>query len=98
MRCDSLWTAEIGEAMDFLSERRAFFFGLKQLKDPFQILKIATEQPLSAIITQVSIPVPPRAHTPRPTRAAPMQNWQPCAGRLHDVHDTGAITPPLLDF
>jgi len=40
MRCDSSWSADFDEALDFLSERRAYFFGIKELKNSFQILKV----------------------------------------------------------
>jgi hypothetical protein len=53
MRCDSTWGADINEALDFLSERRAFFFGMKELKNSFQILKVALEAPLPSFIPQL---------------------------------------------
>jgi hypothetical protein len=53
MRCDSTWSADINEAMDFLSERRAFIFGMKQLNNSFHILKVALEAPLPAFIPQL---------------------------------------------
>jgi len=53
MRCDSTWGADINEALDFLSEQRAFFFGMKELKNPFHILKVALSAHLPAPIPQL---------------------------------------------
>jgi hypothetical protein len=39
MRCDSMWTDDINEALDFLSARRVVLFGLKELKAAFNVLK-----------------------------------------------------------
>jgi CheY-like chemotaxis protein len=40
MRCDSVWTADINEALNFRSFQRAFCFGMNELQDPFQVLQI----------------------------------------------------------
>jgi CheY-like chemotaxis protein len=40
MRCDSVWTADINEALNFHSFRRAVSFGMNELRDPFQVLQI----------------------------------------------------------
>jgi hypothetical protein len=56
MRCDSTWSANINEALDFFSERRAFLFGMKELDDPFRILKIAAETLLPVPIPQLVFP------------------------------------------
>jgi hypothetical protein len=40
MRCDSMWSDDINEALDFLSARRAVFFGMKELTAEFHILQI----------------------------------------------------------
>jgi hypothetical protein len=40
MRCDSIWSDDMDEALDFLSARRAVFFGMKELTAEFQILQI----------------------------------------------------------
>ena len=37
IRCDSAWSLDCNEAMDFLSVRRAVSFGMKELKDSFQV-------------------------------------------------------------
>jgi hypothetical protein len=39
MRCDSGWTVDCDEALDFLSVRRAVSFGMKELKDSFQVVQ-----------------------------------------------------------
>lgn len=70
MRCDSSWGADINEALDFLSERRAFFFGMKELKNPFQILKVVPEAaPLPAFIPQLVLFGGSRVHFASPVRA-----------------------------
>jgi hypothetical protein len=56
MRCDSSWSADINEALDFLSERRAIFFGMKELEDSFRILKVKLEASLPAFIPQLILP------------------------------------------
>jgi hypothetical protein len=53
IRCDSTWSADLNEALDFLSERRAFFFGMKELGNSFQILKVASGAPLPMFIPQL---------------------------------------------
>jgi hypothetical protein len=40
IRCDSMWSDDIHEALDFLSARRAVFYGMKELKAEFHILQI----------------------------------------------------------
>jgi CheY-like chemotaxis protein len=54
MRCDSIWTADINEALNFLSVRRAVSFGMKELKDPFQVLQIGKNDPVGAVIITIS--------------------------------------------
>jgi CheY-like chemotaxis protein len=44
MRCDSRWTADIKEALNFLSFKRAVSFGMNELKDSFQVLQIEESQ------------------------------------------------------
>jgi len=39
MRLDSAWTTDIGEAFDFLSAKRAIFFGMKELRVSFRIMQ-----------------------------------------------------------
>ena len=52
IRCDSLWTLDTSEALDFGSVQRAVFFGLKELKDSFQVLKVDATG-LSTFITSI---------------------------------------------
>ena len=40
MRVDSLWTENINMALDFLSVMRAVSYGLKELKDSFNIVQL----------------------------------------------------------
>jgi hypothetical protein len=97
MRCDSTWTVDVTEALDFLSERRAFFWGMKELKHSFQILKIAVEDFLT-VIPRLTIPTD-RARAIRPTRAAyrmdeqslPLQKCQPYADRFSDNAPLGEL-------
>ena len=44
MRCDSVWTVDINEALNFLSFQRAVSFGMNELRDPFQVLQIEESQ------------------------------------------------------
>ncbi len=52
IRCDSLWTLDIAEALDFGSVQRAIFFGLKELKNSFQVLQVDSTG-LSVFITAI---------------------------------------------
>jgi hypothetical protein len=70
MRCDSTWSADINEALDFFSERRAFFFGMKELGDPFRILKITAETTLPVFIPQPVLPESPHVRLADRIRAA----------------------------
>jgi len=40
MRCDSMWSDDMDEALDFLSAPRAVFYGMKELKAEFYLLQI----------------------------------------------------------
>jgi hypothetical protein len=40
MRCDSLWSDDINDALDFLSAPRAVFYGMKELKAEFYLIQI----------------------------------------------------------
>ena len=70
MRCDSTWSADINEALDFLSERRAFFYGLKELGDSYTIIKIVAETLLPILVPQLILPKSPCGRPARPVRAA----------------------------
>jgi hypothetical protein len=50
MRCDSMWTEEFHEAMDFLSVRSAVAFGMKELRDSFQLMRIESNE-FSGVVT-----------------------------------------------
>lgn len=79
MRCDSMWTADIDEALDFLSAQRAVCFGLKELKASFQILQIE-----SNALSDPSIMIIPQLQWSKPsftTRAACGQIVLPKTGR-----------------
>jgi hypothetical protein len=59
MRCDSMWTVDINEALDFLSVQRAVFFGMKELKDSFQVVQMELSgfsSPVTVMITQPQWP------------------------------------------
>ena len=43
MRVDSLWTENINLALDFLSVMRAVSYGLKELKDSFNIVQLGPD-------------------------------------------------------
>jgi hypothetical protein len=70
MRCDSTWSADINEALDFLSERRATFFGLKDSEDSFRILKVGAKTLLPPLIPQLILSKIPCAHLPVPLHVA----------------------------
>ncbi|HTB85442.1 MAG TPA: hypothetical protein VK742_17480 [Candidatus Sulfotelmatobacter sp.] len=40
MRCDSMWSDDMDEALNFLSAPRAVFYGMKELKAEFHLLQI----------------------------------------------------------
>jgi CheY-like chemotaxis protein len=54
MRCDSVWTANINEALNFHSVRRAISFGMKELKEPFRVLQIRKNDLLGTVIIAIS--------------------------------------------
>jgi CheY-like chemotaxis protein len=54
MRCDSLWTLDIKEALNFLSVRRAISFGMNELKDSFRVLQIEESNLLGNVIIAIS--------------------------------------------
>jgi two-component system chemotaxis response regulator CheY len=54
MRCDSVWTAKINEALNFSSVRRAISFGMKELKEPFRVLQIRKNDLLGTVIIAIS--------------------------------------------
>ena len=39
LRCDSSWSTDLAEALDFISIRRATIYGLTELKDAFQLMQ-----------------------------------------------------------
>jgi len=70
MRCDSTWSAEISEAFDFLSERAATFFALKEMVDSFRVVKVGAETLLPLLVAQVSLARSPGARLAGPVRVA----------------------------
>jgi hypothetical protein len=59
MRCDSMWTTDINEALSFYSVQGAIFFGMKELGDSFQILQMESvgfSAPITTIIAQPQWP------------------------------------------
>lgn len=54
MRCDSLWTADVNEALDFRSVQRASFFGLKELKDAFRVMQME----LNGLLSPAPLTIP----------------------------------------
>jgi hypothetical protein len=59
MRCDSMWTADMEEALNFLSVQRAVFYGMKELKDPFQVMRIEAGGRAGAVTITISNPLWP---------------------------------------
>ena len=55
VRCDSLWTPEFKEALDFLSVQGAICWGVKELKASFQIVKIQ----MNRVLGSIKIVIPP---------------------------------------
>jgi hypothetical protein len=59
VRCDSSWSSDFNEALDFLSVRRAVSFGLKELKDAFQVRRAEANGlpgPVLIVIANLSWP------------------------------------------
>jgi len=54
MRCDSMWTTDFNEAMDFLSVRRAVAFGMKELKNSFQVMRVEPGRLVGAVVIAIS--------------------------------------------
>ena len=54
MRCDSQWTLDVNEALDFLSVQRAVSFGMTELKNPFQVVQRESNDLPGAIIITIS--------------------------------------------
>lgn len=55
VRCDSLWTVEFKEALDFLSVQGAICWGVKELKASFQIVKVQ----MNRVLGSIKIVIPP---------------------------------------
>jgi hypothetical protein len=55
MRCDSTWSLDFNEALDFLSVQRAIFWGMKELKTSFEVVKMRTNR----LLGSVKIVIPP---------------------------------------
>ena len=71
IRCDSVWTVDINEALNFRSIQRAVSFGMNELKDPFQVLQIEKNDHSSSVISTITNShVPPnlvvKVHVPLP--------------------------------
>jgi two-component system chemotaxis response regulator CheY len=71
IRCDSVWTVDINEALNFRSIQRAVSFGMNELKDPFQVLQIEKNDHSGVVISAVTnLHVPPnlivKVHVPLP--------------------------------
>jgi len=54
IRCDSEWTLDVNEALDFLSVRRAVSFGMMQLKTAFQVVRCEPNRLPCAVIFAMS--------------------------------------------
>ena len=71
IRCDSSWSSEISGALDFMTVRRATLFGLSELKEEFQLLKVEADGIQSRVPTTIGkLPVIKTATAPRPVRLA----------------------------
>jgi len=101
IRCDSSWSSDITEALDFISVRRATLFGLTELKDAFQLLQLEADglqSCVSAILGK--LPVIKTAAAPRPVRANRtsyvVREILERTGLWQDRRTVGEILPPLL--
>ncbi|HEV2694373.1 MAG TPA: hypothetical protein VG347_15885 [Verrucomicrobiae bacterium] len=73
IRCDSSWTSEFAEALDFISVHRATVYGLTELKDAFQLVQVEAGGPQSRRSTIVRLlPVIKMIPATRPARAGRM--------------------------
>jgi hypothetical protein len=54
IRCDSNWTLDRNEALDFLTVKRAVSFGMKELKDSFQVMQIEPDDLQGTVILAIS--------------------------------------------
>jgi hypothetical protein len=55
IRCDSQWTLEFKEALDFLSVQSAICWGVKELKTSFEVVKIQ----MNRVLASIKIVIPP---------------------------------------
>ena len=80
IRCDSKWTLDMNEALDFLSVRRAVSFGMTELKNSFQVVQresnglpgaliIAISNLLRPECSQLALKVPVKNAMPEPKTA-----------------------------
>jgi hypothetical protein len=54
IRCDSSWTSDRNEALDFFTVKRAVSFGMKELKDSFQVIRIEPGDLKGTVILAIS--------------------------------------------
>jgi hypothetical protein len=95
IRCDSLWTLNFSEALDFLSLERAVYWGRKELKTPFEVIKAGQNQFLDSIEIAVLPLLWPKAsdlasgsRLRRPARNSALRAGPVCSA---------APTPPLTN-
>jgi hypothetical protein len=94
MRCDSMWTTDINEALSFYSVQGAIFFGMKELGDSFQILQMESVGFSAPITTIISQPQWPKIQVlfAQPTRF--QKQILPQDFRSQTLKDGSRILPP----
>jgi hypothetical protein len=70
IRCDSSWSSDFAEALDFLSIRRAITYGLTQLKEVFQLVQVDLDGLHSHIAITRQLPEMKVLTPSRPVRLA----------------------------
>jgi len=102
VRCDSMWTWDFNEALDFLSAQRARCWGLKELKSSFQVLSVQANRVLGSI--KIVIPqllkskVSGTPRTVRGSRLVQRPATRPCFGgkAFHGENFDPNQTKPVL--
>ena len=106
IRCDSAWTLDINEALNFLSARRAVSFGVKELKNSFQVVRIESNEVLGTIIMAISnlrwqngsqsaLSISVTSARPKPTAGrAPLQRGSSPPPRIIMLDGEREVRPP----
>jgi len=94
MRCDSKWTLDMNEALDFLSVRRAVSFGMTEMKSSFQVVQRESNDLPGALIIAISNLLRPECS--RPALKFSVKNAMPEPKTTRAPFPPGSNAPPIL--